>query len=90
MKKELGALAGLLLLAGCGRNEPGTMGGEPGVPPSQATGAPGEAAKHSTVADRDASAIKSEQGQSTFDRGETNSPSGLAAPDASTKSAEAR
>lgn len=61
------------------------MGGEPGVPPSVATGAPAEAAKGSAVSDPDNSAIESERASSTFDRdNEADSPSGLIRPDAST------
>ena len=42
MKNLLLGLCGAALVTACGRNEPGTMGGEPGAPASVATGAPGE------------------------------------------------
>lgn len=81
----LGAALAATVLAGCGRNEPGTMGGEPGVPPSASTGAPAEAAKESAVSEAQGSAMQSEQGSSTFDgANETNSRSDLLRPDAST------
>src|SRR5687768_8021640 len=58
-----------ITLVGCGRNEPGTMGGEPGVPETVATGAPAEAAKQTSQTDSDKPALKSEQASSTFRSG---------------------
>jgi hypothetical protein len=54
-------------LVGCGRNEPGTMGGEPGVPETVATGAPAETAKETSTTDPDQPALKSEHASSSFD-----------------------
>jgi hypothetical protein len=77
--------AGLLAVAaGCGKNEPGTMGGEPATPKTVATGAPAQAAKESVVSNPKQSARDSEHAMSTFDDStRTNSP-GQPLPQAST------
>ena len=82
----VGAIAGATLL-GCGRNEPGTMGGEPGVPETVATGAPAQAAKETSTTDANQPALASEQSASTFDdAAATNAPARqVNQPDASAK-----
>ncbi|MGZ8939842.1 MAG: hypothetical protein ACXW32_11580 [Limisphaerales bacterium] len=77
-------LAGLVL-AGCGRNEPGTMGGEPGVPETVATGAPAQAAKETSMTDPEQPALKSEHASSTFDDPATTNANPPTLPDASTR-----
>lgn len=74
-----------LVIAGCGRNEPGTMGGEPGVPETVATGAPAQAAKETSVTDSQQSALKSEHASSTFDDPATTNVTPATLPDASTR-----
>ena len=73
-------------MIGCGRNEPGTMGGEPGVPETVATGAPAEAAKETSITDPQQPAIKSEHASSTFDDPATTNGKPATLPDASTRS----
>ena len=88
MKTELviGAVAAVTML-GCGRNEPGTMGGEPGVPETVATGAPAQAAKETSTTDANQPALASEQSASTFDDPATNNAPArqVNEPDASAK-----
>ncbi|HTG45201.1 MAG TPA: hypothetical protein VK633_11790 [Verrucomicrobiae bacterium] len=67
MKGILSLLGSAVLLAGCGKNEPGTMGGEAATPRTVATGAPAETAKDSNVSNARRSAIQSEHAASTFD-----------------------
>ena len=76
---------GAVTLAGCGRNEPGTMGGEPGVPETVATGAPAEVAKETSQTDPEQPALKSEQASSTFDDPATTNAKPATLPDASTR-----
>ena len=85
MKLALLLLGTTFVLIGCGRNEPGTMGGEPGVPETVATGAPAQAAKNTSDTDSQQSAIASEHASSTFDdpAGTNTQPPTL--PDASTR-----
>jgi hypothetical protein len=78
------SVAGLVLV-GCGRNEPGTMGGEPGVPETVATGAPAQAAKETSDTDAHQPALKSEHASSTFDDPATTNASPPTLPDASTR-----
>lgn len=82
----IGTVAALTML-GCGRNEPGTMGGEPGVPETVATGAPAQAAKETSTTDANQPALASEHPASTFDDpASTNaSASQVNQPDASAK-----
>src|SRR5688500_3525751 len=83
----MAAVAAITML-GCGRNEPGTMGGEPGVPETVATGAPAQAAKETSTTDANQPALASEQSASTFDDpASTNAPTRkVNQPDASAKS----
>ena len=73
------------VLAGCGRNEPGTMGGEPGVPETVATGAPAQAAKESSITDPPQPALASEHASSTYDDPATTNANPATLPDASTR-----
>jgi hypothetical protein len=75
MKMFLTLAAASAVLVGCGRNEPGTMGGEPGVPETVATGAPAQAAKETSHTDRRQPALAQEHAASTFDDpAATNAP----------------
>jgi hypothetical protein len=85
MKQFVCALGMILFVAGCAQNEPGTMGGEPGVPETVATGAPAEAAKGTDSTDRKKSAIESERASSTFDDTTRTNVSDPVLPDASTR-----
>ena len=79
------ALAFALLLTACGRNEPGTMGGEPGAPETVATGAPAMAASETSRTDPQQPALASEHASSTYDDpARTNVPI-TTRPDASTR-----
>lgn len=74
MKTLLGLTLTLLLTA-CGRNEPGTMGGEPGAPETVATGAPAMSASETSRTDPQQSALASEHASSTYDDpARTNAP----------------
>ena len=83
------ALIGLTALTGCGRNEPGTMGGEPGVPETVATGAPAQAARETSTTDRQQPALASEHASSTFEDN-ASTTNALGAPDAATKGSAAQ
>ena len=73
MKIVFCSILASLFLIGCGRNEPGTMGGEPGVPETVATGAPAETAKETSHTDRQQPALAQEHAASTLDeRASTN------------------
>jgi hypothetical protein len=86
MKFLVSVVALAAALVGCGRNEPGTMGGEPGVPETVATGAPATAAKETSDTDADQPALASEQAVSTFeDSASTNAQPQPQLPDASTR-----
>lgn len=85
MKMGLTMLAAGALLAGCGRNEPGTMGGEPGVPETVATGAPAQAAKETSTTDAQQPALASEHASSTFEDPASTNVEALKQPDASTQ-----
>ena len=67
MKTILCIVAASAVLIGCGRNKPGTMGGEPGVPETVATGAPAQAAKGTSRTDPKQPAIISEHTASSYD-----------------------
>jgi hypothetical protein len=86
MKKAL-VLFGIsaVILTGCGRNEPGTMGGEPGVPETVATGAPAQAARETSTTDPEQPALASEHATSTFEDSADTNRSALQAPNASTR-----
>jgi len=74
-----------VLLSGCGRNEPGTMGGEPGVPETVATGAPAQAARETSTTDANQPALASEQAASTFDDPASTNVNSTTQPDASAR-----
>ncbi len=76
------AIAITTFLAACGRNEPGTMGGEPGVPETVATGAPAQAAKETSHTDRQAPALAQEHAASSYDDPVTNTPAQASPPTA--------
>jgi len=78
--------ASAFVLASCGRNEPGTMGGEPAVPETVATGAPAQAAKETSTTDADQRAPNSEHASSTFDDAASTNVNSTTRPDASTRS----
>lgn len=85
MKTALAVLCvGLGSLLGCGRNEPGTMGGEPGVPETVATGAPAQAAKETSTTDSQQPALASEHASSTFDDPSATNTITTTRPDAAT------
>jgi hypothetical protein len=77
-----GALA--LLVAGCGKNEPGTMGGEPATPKTVATGSPAQAAAGSEVSNPKASAIESEHAMSSLEDSSQTNVTNSTLPQAST------
>lgn len=79
---------GSTLLSGCGRNEPGTMGGEPGVPETVATGAPAQAAKETSTTDARQPALASEHASSTFEDASSTNVKALGSPDASSQRAK--
>jgi hypothetical protein len=88
MKILLGmAVMAAAALIGCGRNEPGTMGGEPGVPETVGTGAPAQAAKETSTTDRQQPALALEHDASGLDNAGTNAQSRPAATNAQTKAA---
>lgn len=73
MKRTIVSAVFTVILLGCSRNEPGTMGGgNPGVPKTVATGAPAEAIKETPASDPKSSSKDLERSASTF--GETNGP----------------
>jgi hypothetical protein len=78
------------LFVGCGKNTPGTMGGEPGTPKTVATGAPAQAANGSEVSDPNRSALASERASSTFDDSASTNAHPVTQPDASTRSPNAK
>jgi len=91
MKRIFVSAAALIgLLAGCGKNQPGTMGGESGTPRTVATGAPAQAAKHSEVSNPNRSAIASEHASSTFDDSASTNSHSVTLPDASTRDPNAK
>ena len=78
MKMFLGIAIVSMFMIGCGRNEPGTMGGEPGVPETVATGAPAQAARATSHTDPQAPALAQEHAASTFDDPATTNASAQA------------
>lgn len=85
MKTALAMLCvGVVVMVGCGRNEPGTMGGEPGVPETVATGAPAQAAKETSITDSQQPALASEHASSTFDDPSATNAITTTKPDAAT------